>query len=1068
MNTLIHTRTVRTTRPAAARHCPARRRRPATRPIVSARRATPLALAAALACLAAAVPQAHATNYVWATGSFVPGVTAPATLVAPDTLRINAGAGKVFNGVAFNNTATVTWNADLLGGGNSAQVSNAGLWLVASDTNTLQWQFGGQPSFINSGTLRKTAGALTSLGNWSFISNAGTAEAAVGTLSFNSGNPVFNDDSKFIGAGFVSIDTAALFNGSLSSQNLVFSSGSMTGNAALLKAGAGGPSLLRWSGGQLLGTWEVGAGQTFAGLDGGGKVLGAATWTNNGTTLWQTTQTLQGQNSGAWVNNSLFEVQADSTTQWVAGGQPSFINNASGVVRATNGATFQTGNFNWISNGGQFDAPAGSALVLNGGSLRFNANTRFTGAGSITLTQNARFVDRFESANLTLASGTATGGDGSTGSKALLSGKVAWSGGQLAGTWQIVSGKTLTGVAGSDKALNGSLTNSGNLKWATVEPLQGINSSSLINKKLFEASLTGQLLWAAGGQPTLTNTATGTVRATGGASFSLNNWNVVSDGGIFEARTGSALVYNGSNNTFNEGTQFIGTGRNSVTGTARFVGNVTSENLRLDSGSFVGGSGAPGSRGLLNGKTVWSGGDFGGLWTLPALQTLNAASGTAAKRLNATDFVNAGTVLWATTTGLEGFNSAQWTNDGVFEATKSMGLTWVAGGQPTFTNGATGILRANKGATLTMNNFIFVSNASTLDAKANSTIDFTGGNATFNANTQFIGAGTVRVANTANFVGTQRSSNLLLAGGTLTGGSGALGSKGVLRGTTRWSSGDLAGTWQLDAGQSLATTGTGSRRINAGSFSNLGTITWATAEALQMFNSASFVNDGNLLLQEDASVLWVAGGQPTFTNNGLLRKTGGAGNSSLASLNLVNNGTLQVDTGTLTLPNGFTNGGVLAGSGTVSANPLTNGGTLSPGDFNAAMAASATPFGGSTSLDASTTTATLNLAGNYVQTSAGKLDLQVTNSSAFDKVLVSGNATLGGTLNVGCLGTCSFPAGAQLVLLDAGGTLSGSFSAINFFGLPAGSFNVTYDGPGGRVLLNVTAPVAAVRMGGAR
>lgn len=1028
----------------------------------------PVAMAAALACLAAAAPRAQATSYVWSSSGFVPGVTAPVVLTAPDTLRIDPGPGKQFTGGSFTNASTVTWNADPLAGANGAVVNNTGLWLAASDTNTLQWVFGGQPSFINTGTLRKSAGVLTSLGNWSYVSNAGTAEATVGTLSFNGGNPVFNDDSKFIGAGFVSIDTAASFNGSLSSQNLVFSSGSMNGSGALLKAGASGPSLLRWTGGQVLGSWEVAAGQTLAGLDGLDKLLGSGSFTNNGSTLWQTTQTLQGANGGSLVNNGLFEMQASGTTSWVFGGQPSFINNATGVVRASNGATFNSGNFNWTSNGGQFDAQPGAALVFNGGSARFNAGTRFTGTGSITTTANTMFVDRFESANLTLASGTATGGDGTLGSKALLSGKVAWSGGLLAGNWQIVGGKTLTGVAGGAKVLSGSLTNGGNFKWATVETLQGQNGATLTNNKLVEASLTSSLSWVAGGQPTLTNTATGTVRATSGATLSLGNWNVVGNGGIFDAAASSALVFNGNNNTFNDGTQFTGSGRNSITGAARFVGNISSANLRLDSGSFTGGTGTPPSRATLNGKTVWSGGDFAGAWTLPALQTLSTATSAVAKRLNATDFVNAGSVLWSTTDGLQGFSGATWTNDGSFEATKSMSLSWIAGGQPTFTNSATGVLRANKRATLNMNNFIFVNNGGVLDAKASSILDFTGGSATFNANSQYTGAGTVRVSSNARFVGVQRAGNLLLAGGTFTGGSSDPGSKGILRGTTRWSGGSFTGAWQLDAGQNLLTTGSGSRGINGGSFSNLGTLTWATAEPLQMISAASFTNDGNLLLQDDASITWVAGGQPSFTNNGLLRKTGGTGGSSLANLILANNGTLQVDSGSLALPNGFGNGGVLAGSGSFAANPLTNNGTVSPGDYAAAVAAGASPFGGASSLDASTTTATLSLTGNFVQTTSGKLDLQVTNTSSFDRLLITGNATIGGTLNIGCLGTCSLPAGAQLVLLDATGTLTGSFSAVNFVGLPPGSFNVTYDGPGGRVLLNVTAPVAALHQAGAR
>ena len=1036
--------------------CATGRRRPALHP---------LALASAL-CLAAALPAAQAATFVWSSGNFVPGVTAPDPLTGGNVLQINSGASKTFNGLGLTNQGTVTWNADTLGGISSAVVNNQGLWNIRSDTDTFVWIAGGQPTFNNTATLRKSAGALSSLGNWKFVNTGGVLEAQVGTLSFNGGDPVFNDDSKFIGAGNVSINTAASFNGSLVSDSLVIASGSATGTGARLTAGFAGAGLLRWTGGQLAGDWEIASGQSLAGLAGGAKQLLANPLTNNGTFAWQTTDALQGVSAGQLVNNGLFDMQANATTVWVAGGQPVFTNNAAGTVRASAGAVFNAGNFSWVNNGGAFDAEAGASIVFNGGTARFNNNSRFTGAGSNLVNNHASFVGGFISANLTLAGGTQTGGSGTAGSKATLSGQVGWSGGQLAGTWLIAAQQTLTGIAGSAKQLTGSLTNSGNLKWATVESLQGLNSATLLNKKTLDASLTSSLVWVAGGQPTLNNAAAGMVRASAGATFSLNNWNIVNNGGRFDATAGSTLLFNGGNNSFNDGSRFTGAGSNTVTGTARFVGAISSDNLRLSSGSFIGGDGTPLSRALAGGSTEWLGGDFSGAWTLPAAQQLTANTGPNAKRLNGGEFVNAGTVLWNTTDGLGGISGANWLNDGVFEARKSTTLSWIAGGQPALVNNATGVVRASKGATLTINNFNLTSNAGRFDAKPNSAIVYSGGSATFNDNTQFIGTGSNRVTGGARFVGLQRSANLNLAGGTLTGGNGTPGSKAVLRGTTAWTGGDLTGAWQLEAGQSLTAAGTGTRRVNGGSFNNAGNIAWSSNDSLQLLSSAAVVNDGSWLLQSDADIVWAAGGQPSLVNNGLLRRTAGTGDSGLGSLLFTNNGTLQVDAGSITLPGGFSNGGVLSGSGTFASGTLTNAGTVSPGDFNASLAATANPWSGSGArLAQSGTAATLNVSGNYAQASGGNLDIQVTNAGSFDRLLVTGNATLAGALNIGCLGSCSFSAGNTLVLLDATGTLSGSFSSVNFVGLPASSFNVSYDAAGGRVLLNVTAPVAA--MGGA-
>lgn len=1037
-------------------------RRPAPHP----RSLSPLALACTL-CLAAAAPGAHAATFVWTGGTYVPGSTAPDPLGAGNVLQINSGAGKSFNGAGMTNQGTVTWNADALSGANGAVINNQALWNLRADADSFVWTAGGQPVFNNSGTFRKSLGSLNSLGNWHFVNNGGTVDAQVGTLSFNGGAPVFNDGSRFIGAGNVRIDTAANFNGGLLSDSLLLASGSFTGTAARLEAGYAGAGLLRWSGGVLAGDWEIAAGQGLAALDGSGKQLQAAPLTNNGTVAWQSTESLLGANGGQLVNNGLFDIQAPATTVWVAGGQPSLVNNASGTVHAAAGVAFTSGNFSWVSNGGLFDAEAGASINFNGGTARFNNNTRFTGAGSNLVSGNASFVDKFTSANLTLASGAFTGGDGSPGSKALLAGTVGWSGGQLAGTWQIAAKQKLNGVAGAAKLLTGSLTNLGVIDWSTVEGLQGANGATLLNKKTIDATLTNSLVWVAGGQPTLNNAAAGLVRASAGATFSLNNWNIVNNGGRFDAAAGSTMLFNGSTNTFNDGSRFTGAGSNTVTGTARFVGTITSDNLRFSAGSLIGGDGTPLSRALLNGSTEWLGGDFSGAWTLPAAQKLNANTGPNGKRLSG-DFVNAGTLLWNTTDGLSGQNGAVWTNNGVFEARKSATLTWVAGGQPSLINSATGIVRANKGAVLTMGNFALTSNAGRFDAKPNSSIVFNGGSTTFNDNTQFIGTGSNSVTGNARFVGLQRSANLLLAGGTLTGGSGAAGSKAVLRGTTAWTGGELAGNWQLEAAQSLNAAGTGTRRIG-GSFNNAGNIAWSSNDGLQLQNSAAVVNDGNWLLQSDADIVWVAGGQPSLVNNGLLRKSAGSGESSLNSLVLTNNGTLQVDSGSIALPPAFVNGGVLSGTGAFSGATVSNGGVISPGDFNAVVAASTSPWGGlGARLAQSGTAATLNINGNYSQLAAGGLDMQVTNAASFDKLLVTGNASLAGALNIGCLGTCSFSAGSTLVLLDATGSLTGTFSSVNFVGLPANAFNVSYDAAGGRVLLNVTAPVAAVAGGGAR
>lgn len=137
---------------------------------------------------------------------------------------------------------------------------------------------------------------------------------------------------------------------------------------------------------------------------------------------------------------------------------------------------------------------------------------------------NARFVDGFTSANLTLAGGQITRGDGTPGSKALLTGQVAWSSGDLLGAWQVNGNQMLTGLDGTAKRLNGtSVVNLGTMKWSSTDQFQGGNSATVVNQRLIEADQSASWLWAFGGQPTLTNAPGATLRASGGATLTLGN-----------------------------------------------------------------------------------------------------------------------------------------------------------------------------------------------------------------------------------------------------------------------------------------------------------------------------------------------------------------------------------------------------------------------------------------------------------------------------------------------------------------------------------------------------------------
>ena len=143
----------------------------------------------------------------------------------------------------------------------------------------------------------------------------------------------------------------------------------------------------------------------------------------------------------------------------------------------------------------------------------------------------------------------------------------------------------------------------------------------------------------------------------------------------------------------------------------------------------------------------------------------------------------------------------------------------------------------------------------------------------------------------------------------------------------------------------------------------------------------------------------------------------------------------KVGTGSLTLPGANTytgntnvNGGALFVDGSLaSANVNVNPGGLLGG--NGSFAGSVNNLGGIISTGHSV--GTLNIGGNFTQSSAGTLDIEVESASSFDRLIVSGSASLNGTLRVIRLNNYQPQVGDRLVFLTAGGGVSGTFGTVN-------------------------------------
>ena len=788
-----------------------------------------------------------------------------------------------------------------------------------------------------------------------------------------------------------------------------------TWNGGTFVAGVTAPSPLL--AGDVL---DIGAG-SFKIFSGSGS-----NFTNGGTVNWNA-DALYFQSGAAVVNNGLWNATGNDSLVYNGGAAPGFTNNGTFRKGAGTGTT-TIGNTVGFVNQGTLDAQTGT-ISYSGGTV-FNGGTVFTGAGINLAAGNNSFAGSFSSSNLVLSSGTHSG------NAAVLNGSVSWTGGTLDSTWTVAAGQTLNGNSGSFKFILGPATviaNQGTVNWNTADSLYLQSGGIFRNQALFVASTSTSLVYNGGAAPTFDNTSSGTLRAATGATLTVGGGaGLVNNGGVLDAQAGGSIVFVGGS-TFKAGTQFTGAGSNVANGSNAFVGSFNAANLVLAGGTHSG------NAAVLNGSVSWTGGTLDGSWTVAAGQTLNGNSGSFKLVTGAAAVLsNQGTVAWNTNDFLYLQSGGTVSNQGLFVANSSTTLAYNGGAATTFDNASAGTLRAAPGKTLTIGGGAgLVNNGGVLDAQSGASIVYVGGS-TFKAGTQFTGAGSNVAAGSNTFVGSFQSGNLVLASGTHS------GSATVLNGTVSWTGGTLDGSWTVAAGQTLAGN-SGSFKYIVGAASvlnNQGTVAWGTSDLLYLQSGGTFNNAGTLNFSADGGLVYNGGASPTVSNTGLIVKTAGTGTSAIGgTLNFDNQGTVDVQVGTIALPANFSNNGTLKGSGTFSVSgTLGNAGTVAPG---------ASP-------------GTLALNGSYAQAAAGTFAVDLESLASHDLFTITGTSALGGALALNCYAACSYAVGDVITILDSVGNLSGSFASVTLSGFATGAFSVVYDTAADRVQLLVTEAVTAV------
>jgi|GEM_PF-3477987 len=281
---------------------------------------------------------------------------------------------------------------------------------------------------------------------------------------------------------------------------------------------------------------------------------------------------------------------------------------------------------------------------------------------------------------------------------------------------------------------------------------------------------------------------------------------------------------------------------------------------------------------------------------------------------------------------------------------------------------------------------------------------------------------------------------------------------GAWNNSANWQNG-LMPPGSLSAGNTITITGTA---INGSCFTwpncafaldflggNGGTITIAAGGSLDMRVGTQFSNSGNIIvngtLNNYSEFEAYSTGFVTINNGGVFNhKANWIGNQGTITIN--NGGTFNNES-TLTSPynvlgNLIINvGGILNNSGTLNSSRITGGGSVGNSSTISGNPVFDVNITNNGTLAPGTSPGLVTINGNYTATSTSVHNFEVggTATNQFDRLLVSGNVTLGGALNVSLINSFVPSSNHDLTIIT--GTISGTFATTN---LPA-NYSVIYN-----------------------
>ena len=965
-------------------------------------------------------------------GSFTNNSTVTATAVN-HALADNGGTNSLTNTATFNANPGPSPNAEEI----RLPWNNSGIFNIQSGT-------------LNFTRLGTNSGAFTVASTATFGTNsnnnynAGTLFNGTGLLNFFGGTQTFNTDiafgnrpvnltnSTFGGAGNLSFD------GSLTVNN-----GTASGAGTLALSATG---VLNLQGSFFLNRVLNSSGQI--------------NWTNGDVFL----------NSGTLNNNNVFTGTSANHALADNGGTNSFTN--SGTVNANPGI----GNYEELrlpfNNSGSINVQSGSFYITragtNSGAISIPANTVFAANGNITYNAGTSFPGTGEmnfyggthTFSIPIAFGSRIvdiNGATLTGSGDLnFDGPLNWQNGAISGSGQTnIHSSSSVGVY-VQPTLSRVLNNSGQIDLFDSDWFMTNGTLNNINILNFHGADHG--IVENGGTNAMTST--GTINSDAGPDgyyeirLPFNNSGAINilsgnlsitrastNSGPFSIPAGTSLSWYGTD-TFNAGTAFGGTGE------LDFFGGTQAFNLPMNFGNRVV---------AIQNATLTGPNDFTLLG--PTSMTNSTISGAGLMNVNssASLLIGGDSTLSRTlnNSGSIELTAANWfltngaiNNSGTITCSNSNRGILENGGTNSMTNfpgatinsdpgvGFTSELRmpfTNSGAIKVLSGTLLVTRATTnsgsFDVPAGNSLTLSSID-NYNAGTTFTGAGNV------NFTGGTHTFNtpvnfgahpVLLGGMTLTGGSDVTFAAPLT----------LLNITMSGAGHSILTPAcTASFNTDstlARTLDNNGVFNWNAGNFL--FTGGTFNNNGIINASVNARGFLENGGTNLFNNTGTFIRHGGG--SAELRVPTTNSGTIDVQFGDLAITRAFTqpagltqlSGGSISGNSTLNF----NGGTLKgAGNITAA----------NVNMNGSTTTpglspGTLNIIGNYTQSGAAVTNIEIGGlaNNQVDRILVTGSATITGTLNVSLV-NAFVPSANNFWINITGNPVSGTFSTQNLPSLP--------------------------------